>query len=312
MPKLKFDYPGAVFRKQFDDGIEMCRKAIDENPRDAAALANLAHSYIVLWCFGFIPHSEAIPRANAAITKALEIDAKNGLAHVVSGIINESLWKWHAIEPELKLGIEYAPDNALTYNWYANYLYATSRFDEAYAMADKAIALSAEPGYKVAKGAITYFVQDFKRLKKDMLDVIAGHPGYAPAYDWLGMACIQLREFDKSIEAYEKAVELSGGLAEILGGLGHAYGIAGQEQKACSVLMVMQDYADNIYIPPVQIAFVHAGLGDLDNTFKLLERAYDEKSWELIFIRTEPWFGHLQNDSRMKSIIKRMRFPHNI
>ena len=309
MQNIELEYPGYIFRKQFDDEIIKSKKAIVDNPADVDSLTKLAHAYINLWCYGFIPHSEAIPNATDAALKALEIDNKSALAHVALGLIKESLWEWGEIENELKLGIELSPYDALAYNWYANYLYATSRFDEAYVMANMAIKFSDDPGYKIGLGAISYFRQDFERLKKEMLDLIAYYPNYAPAYDWLGMAYIQLQEFDNSIEAYEKATSLSGGLAEILGGLGHAYGMAGNEKEAKRVLDKMNDYSPKIYIPPVQIAFIYAGLNDVDNTLRLLERAYSEKSWELIFMRTEPWFQHLHSDPRFESIINRMKFP---
>lgn len=303
------DYPGYIIRNQFDAEINKCQAAITENPNDAEALANLAHMYIVLWCYGFIPHAEAIPIAKDAVEKALEIDANNSTAHVSQALINESLWDWENVENELKLGLELAPDSALAHNWYANYLYATSRFDEAYATAEKAIELSPDPGYKIGLGAVSYFAQDFERLKKEMLAVIEVHPEYAPAYDWLGMAYIQLKDFDNSIDVYEKAATFSGRLGEILGGLGHAYGIAGNEAEARRVLNEMLSFDEKTYMPPVQIAFVYAGLNDDENTFRMLERAYSEKSWELIFARTEPWLEHLQDDVRMKNILSKMKFP---
>lgn len=308
MPEKSIPSPGHILRQSFDDGILRCKTTIAANPNDALPYAQLAHGYIVLWCYGFIPHAEALPLATKAIEKALAIDPKCGLAHTVSGLIKEANWQWHAIENALKLGIQYAPDDALAYNWYANYLYANSRFDAAYAMAETAVALSPDPGFKIGLGAISYFTRDFERLKREMLAVIADHPDYAPAYDWLGMAYIQLEEFDNSIEVYETAARLSGRLAEILGGLGHAYGIAGKAAEARRILNELNDYAKQVHVPPVQIAFVYAGLGEDDNTIAMLERAFAEKSWELIFMRTEPWLAHLHADPRFLHIVKRMNF----
>ena len=308
MPKSAKPSPGVLLRKPFEDEINRCKNAITTNPNDPTFYAYLAHAYIVLWCYGFIPHAEALPPATEAVEKALAIDPECGMAHTVLGLIRESHWQWDAIESELKLGIQFAPDDALAHNWYANYLYANSRFAEAYIMAETAVTLSSDPGLKIGLGAISYFTQDFERLKREMLAVIADHPDYAPAYDWLGMAYIQLQEFDKSIEAYETAAKLSGRLAEILGGLGHAYGIAGREADARNILNEMKEYAESVHVPPVQIAFVYAGLGDDNNTIAMLERAFAEKSWELIFIRTEPWFEHLHDDPRFQRIVERMNF----
>ncbi len=301
--------PGQSIRQSFNREITDCRAILMDHPNDSNTLARLAHTYINLWCYGLESYREVIPDAEQAVEKALAFDTNCGPAYTARGIIKQANRDWSGIDDELILGIQLAPDDALGYNWYSNYLYATNRFDESYAMAEKAVMLSDDPGYKIGLGAISYFTRDFRRLKKEMQAVISEHPDYAPAYDWLGMAYIQLNEFDKSIAAYETAATLSGRLAEILGGLGHAYGMAGNYREARQVLREMLSYQKDFHIPPVQVAFIYASLGDNDNVFKMLERAVDEKSWELVFVRTEPWFEHLQNDQWMISIVRRMNFP---
>ena len=139
--------------------------------------------------------------------------------------------------------------------------------------------------------------------------LIKDMPDFAPGYDWLGMAYIMLKRYDESIAVYEKAVALSDGLAEINGGLGHAYGEAGRMEDAQRVLDEMTAQRQKWYVPPVQIAFVCLGLGDLDAAFHWLDIAYKEKSWELVFAREEPWLDHLHNESRFKDIVNQMKFP---
>jgi len=63
------------------------------------------------------------------------------------------------------------------------------------------------------------------------------------------------------------------------------------------------------YVPPVQIAFVYVGLGERDRAVELLEKAYKERSWELVFIREEPWFDDLRSDPRFVDLVRRMHFP---
>jgi tetratricopeptide (TPR) repeat protein len=134
-------------------------------------------------------------------------------------------------------------------------------------------------------------------------------PNYAPSFDWLGMAYLQLKQFDKSIEVYRKAVELSDGLAEIKAGLGHAYGMAGRKDEARKVLNELNSLAEKYYIPPVQIAYVAASLDEIDETFELLEKAYIERTWDLVFIREEPWFDDFHSLPRFVDLLKRIQFP---
>ena len=75
----------------------------------------------------------------------------------------------------------------------------------------------------------------------------------------------------------------------------------------------MADYytlaAQDQYLPPVQRAFVHLGIGEYDEAIQLLEQAYKERSWFLIFIQIEPWYDPIRNDKRFNDIIGRMEFP---
>ena len=85
--------------------------------------------------------------------------------------------------------------------------------------------------------------------------------------------------------------------------------IAGKEKEAKQILDELNNYTLKYFIPPVQIAFVYAGLGEDDKVFEMLERAYKERSWELIFMREEPWFDYLREDNQFKEFVTRLKFP---
>ena len=105
------------------------------------------------------------------------------------------------------------------------------------------------------------------------------------------------------------AFELSDGTVEVGAGLGHALGLAGE----AGIAKQMADYytlaAQDQYLPPVQGSFVHLGIGEYDEAIKLLEQAYMEKSWFLIFMQIEPWYDPIRKDERFADIMRRMQFP---
>ena len=74
-------------------------------------------------------------------------------------------------------------------------------------------------------------------------------------------------------------------------------------------LITIQQLHRNHYLPPVQRAFIHIGIDEYDMAIQLLEQAYNENSWFLIFIQIEPWYDPLRNDQRFQDIIDRMDFP---
>ncbi len=308
MENFANDYPGKKFREEMDKTLLEFENKIQKNPDDASAYVGFAESNIVLWCYGFLSYEDTVPKAKTAVLKALQLSDDIGLAHTLLGLIKMSEWDWLKAEKDFKRGIELYPDNPGCHHWYALYLAAMGRLDESLIMTKRAAELKPSPDFLIGLGSIYYFAHDFEILADSMEELIKKEPGYAPGYDWLGMAYCQLKKFDKSIEVYKKAVELSDGLAEIQGGLGHAYGMAGRLKEAREVVDNLNNLAIKYYIPPVQIAFIYAGLNDTEKMFEMLERAYRERSWELIFIREEPWFDDFHSDPRFLNLIKRLNF----
>jgi tetratricopeptide (TPR) repeat protein len=201
------------------------------------------------------------------------------------------------------------PENPDAHHWYALYLSAIGKHEQALKSSRHSLSLSMDPYSDIGYGSILYFAHQFNEMVELLEETVKKTPNYAPSFDWLGMAYLQLKQFDKSIEAYRRAVELSDGLAEIKAGLGHAYGMAGRKEEARKVLNELNSLAEKYYIPPVQIAYVAASLDEIDETFELLEKAYIERTWDLVFIREEPWFDDFHSLPRFVDLLKRIQFP---
>jgi tetratricopeptide (TPR) repeat protein len=241
--------------------------------------------------------------------QAVEINNKIDKAHTALGIMKLSEWDWKGAEQEFKIAIKLSPENPDAHHWYALYLSAIGKHEQALKSSQHSLSLSMDPYSDIGYGSILYFAHQFDQMVELLEETVKKTPNYAPSFDWLGMAYLQLKQFDKSIEAYRRAVELSDGLAEIKAGLGHAYGMAGRKEEARKVLNELNSLAEKYYIPPVQIAYVAASLDEIDETFELLEKAYIERTWDLVFIREEPWFDDFHSLPRFVDLLKRIQFP---
>jgi tetratricopeptide (TPR) repeat protein len=302
-------YPGKKFREFFDFEIEKYESEVKKDPENAKNQVGLAESYINSWCYGFLSRDESLPTAKSAAITSVELDQNSAAAHTVLGIIKITDWDWAGAEQELKHGVELDPDSYKSRHWYSLFLSAMGRHKEAIHEAQIADSKKLPAGSKIGYGSILYFAHDFEKMVDLLEEAILEEPDTAPLYDWLGMAYVQLKQYDKSIEVYRKAAELSDGLAEIMAGLGHAYGMAGRHDEAHGVLDEMLAAANKWYVPPVQIAFVCLSIGDMDQAYSFLEKAYRERSWELAFMREEPWLDNLHSDKRFLDIMKRLNFP---
>jgi len=279
------------------------------DPNYAPAQVGLAEAYTMLWGFGFMSRQNALPKAEAAALKAVELDPQLAEARMALGALKMREWDWAGAEAEFKRAIELEPNHARSRHWYALFLAAMGRHEEALEQSRRANELQpSSPGMMTGRGAILYFARDDQMIRQ-MEQTVELDPKFAPGYDWLGMAYVQAGRFDESIEVYKKGVLLSGGAAEVKAGLGHAYGVAGLRREAKQILQELLALAKRKYVPPVQIAFVYLGLGEKDRALELLEQAYRERSWELVFVRAEPWVDNLRADPRFQDLLRRMNFP---
>ncbi len=60
------------------------------------------------------------------------------------------------------------------------------------------------------------------------------------------------------------------------------------------------------YVPATTIARFYTGLGDKDQAFNWLEKAYDEHAYTLVLLKIDPWFDSLHNDPRYTDLLRRI------
>ncbi len=299
--------PGARFRKPWELAANKARARIAANSGDAEAHCALAENLITLWCYGYLRREEALPGARASVAAALECSPGMQYATMLRGILEFGDWKWAEAEKSLRHARSLDESYAPAQHWLALFLAAMRRFDEAIPMSERSMEL--DEAFRLGFGSVLYFAHDFERMAVVMERMIADSPDYAPGYDWLGMAYVQLGRFDDSIRVYRRAVELGDYTVEIEAGLAHAYGLAGREKEAREILDKYLELAKTCYIPSVQVAYVAFGLNETDLGLRLLEQGYAEKSWFLAFAGAEPWLDHLRSDSRFADLIRRMNLP---
>ena len=104
----------------------------------------------------------------------------------------------------------------------------------------------------------------------------------------------------------QKARRIEDAIPEMLGALGRAYAVSGKRDKAKKVLDELKERATRSYVPPYRIATVYNGLGEKDQAFEWLERAYEERSGSLVFLKVDPMFDNLRSDSRFTALLKKV------
>jgi TolB-like protein/DNA-binding winged helix-turn-helix (wHTH) protein/Flp pilus assembly protein TadD len=291
--------------------IEYFNRAIDKDPHFALAYAGLADSYVVP--ANRLPPREAMPKAKAAAIRALELDETLAEAHVSLGRVLAAYdWDWDGAEKEYKRAIELNPRYATAHQWYGGYLSVVGRTDEA--TAERKRALELEPlsliiGFEL--GLSFYFARDYdqaiEQFQKTLeLDRNFPQPNnfLAAAYEQKGMYSEAMAEFKKSIPLTE-ASESTPSKA----GLGHLYGVIGRKSEAHVVLNELKQIAEKEYLPATNIALIYTGLGEKDQAFVWLEKAYEQRAFQLQWIKLEPRWDRLHSDPRFQDLVRRIGLP---
>jgi len=289
-------------------GLEYFNQTIEKGPSYAPAYAGVADSLSILGFFGWLPPKEAFPKAKAAALRAIEIDDMLAEAYTSLGWINYLYdWDWTVAEKAFKRALEIDPDYAIGHWWYALYLTWMSRFEEASAAIMKALEL--EPLSLVINGTlglILYFKRQYDEAIERCLKTLEMDPYYLLSHLYLGAGYMGKGMWKEAISAFKKTVALSEESPYFVGHLGSVYAMSGQRVKARKTLERLSELSKKRYVSFYYKALIYLGLGERDQLFECLERAYEDREPLLVFVKSVPYFDSVRSDPRFKALLKKM------
>lgn len=289
--------------------IELFQAALARDPGFALAHTGLADAYAVLALLEFVPPKEAFPKARAAAAKALEIDEGLAEAHASLGLVRFQYdWEWSAAEAEFRRAIELNPNYPQAHQFYADYLKAMGRFDEAIAEMHRAMELDPlSLSISTGLGHVLYLSRQYDRAIEQYRKALELDPTFVQAHLWFGRPYLQKGMFQAAIDELTQAVTLSGASTVSLATLGQAYAAAGRTEEARETLTKLIDRTKAQYVPSYWISLVYTALGERDEAFTWLDKALQERSSWLAWIKVEPRFDGLRPDRRFAALLGRMR-----
>jgi TolB-like protein/Flp pilus assembly protein TadD/tRNA A-37 threonylcarbamoyl transferase component Bud32 len=291
----------------YKKAIEYFQQATDKDPKYALAHAGLADSYLFLGSYWV----EAIPEAKAAALKAIELDPTLAEAHVALGHIRLWLdWDRAAAEAEFRRAIDIAPGSALAHNEYAMFLAAAGRVGDA--MSEIGRAQDADPGSAIVATSRGWCLL-YGRKPVDAIDqfrrTLQLEPNFVGAHWGLGAAYAQDGRHDDAIAELKQAAALSEQSPLVIGHLGFVYGTSGARRDAELMLDQLKRMSERQYVPSTAVALVRLGLGDRAAALDLLDRAFDEHDFSLVFVGVEPWFDEVRATPRFQALVRRVIAP---
>jgi Flp pilus assembly protein TadD len=257
--------------------------------------------------WGGQPPNDALSKAEAAATKATELDGTLSEGHTSLAFAK---WiydrDWAGAEREFQQAIKLRPGYPTAHHWYSYFLAAMGRFDEAIThikLARDLDELSASINTDV--GEIYCWARRYDQALEQLQEVLKSEPNFPPARNILGMTYIKLGRLSEGVAELEAARHLDGG-PRVTAALGCAYGLAGRKSDAQRMIGELERMSRKRYVSPFARALICAGLGKRDEAFALLDETDKQHSDSIVILKVYPWVDNLRSDARFPKLLQRI------
>ncbi len=294
----------------FKKAIKYFQQSIELEPKYAPSYSGMAACYCLLGGHGFelVKPSEGMPAAKKAVMESLRLDSQRAEPHAFLGIIQLKYdWDWRSAEESFERAIEINPSYSRAHIFYSFYLEAMGRQDEAIKEAKAARRL--DPLSRAAGVNLGWqYLQadnliDAKKTFEQTAEVYPNHWGVL----WgVGQYHLHLREFNEALSYFSKSIAAGGGHALPISALGYTYAISDHPDQAREALRKLEALRKEDYVSPYHLATIHAGLGENDKAFALLEEAYDLRSRSMAWLNVAPEMDGLRSDPRFEELLLRI------
>jgi len=292
--------------------IASFQQAITSDPAYAPAYSGLAEAYAMLGFRGSMPSKDALSGAKKAALKAIELDDSLAEPHASLAFIAETYdWDWPGAERQYKQALQLNPSYAQAHNWYAGYLTYTGRFNEGIAEAIRARDL--DPLSLPLNNALAGRLLAAARYDEALAQVqrtLDLDEHFAPAHQTMGWIYLHSEKQKESIREFQHALELSGAEdTDIQLDLGFACAVSGQQEEARRILVKLEQMHQQGIAPSASVAILYGALGESDQAFAWLEKAYQERDPQLTYLKAGRRFEPMRKDPRFGQFVRRVGLP---
>ena len=292
-------------------GMEYARQAIEADPLYAEAYAYISAAYSGHGLLGFLVPAATFPKAKAAALKALEIDDSLAEAHSALGIVRLYYeWDWPGAEAALRRALGLNPKNAWGHTFWSEWLLIMGRPEEAINEAQLGMELdplSASLTFNL--GLRLYYIRAYDRALEQLRKALELDPNFVWAHVYLAQVHAWKERYDESLAACEKVTGFFGRNAYSRALRGLVLSMAGGTDEAKTILNDLKKQPKLDSMALISLVDAYSVLGEKDEAFMLLERAYQERVSRMIFLGVCPTFDNIRSDSRFADLLRQMRLP---
>jgi len=289
--------------------IEYFELACEQDPGFALAYAKVAYGYVVL-AGESISSLEAFPKAKEFLARALSLDDRLAEAHNVQALIaNQYDWDWATTERSFKEAVSLSPSLAEGHVFYAWFLAAMGRFDEAISEATRAHELDpVSPFTDHICGIIYWMAGKNDRARELFTRILEIYPNFARAHLLLALLNAMESKTEEAIKEADKTISISDE-ALFREFQAQVYALVGLKEKAREILNGLLSKKFKGYASPMQIGLTYYILGEKDSGYQLMQEAHEARDASLPMMNKWPTSNVAREDPRFIELLNRMKLP---
>lgn len=290
-------------------------EATKVDPEYAMAYSGIADAYSILSDYGWMDPKEALPLAMLYAKKALGLDDDLAEAHGSLGLVLSNYkWDLAGAEKELKRAIELKPNYTPALHWYSVNLFYMRRYKEAFDTEMKALSL--DPYSRVlnmtSNNRRLLFPDRYEEAIKRYGELIQEHPDMPALRYWRAIAYVLTGAKTEAIKDAEEFVRMEGGVWTSTYSpslhLAWVHASLGNKEDAEGLIRTAITMKEKRSVSATTIGWVKVMLGDEDDGYKWLQRAFDEEDPALLYFNGSPWSKSVREDPRWKAIEEKFPF----
>jgi tetratricopeptide (TPR) repeat protein len=296
-------------RENVRKSFEYYERAIDKDPKFALAYAGMAESHLRSTVVGpgSVPAREGVPKAKAAVTKALELDDTLAEAHnALAEIKYQFDYDWPGAEKEFKRAVELNPNAAFIRLGYGFYLMSAGRFDEALAELERAQELDPSSlTINRVRGRLFYFMRQYDRAVEHFQKIVEVEPNARGVHFHLALTYEQKGMYGEAVAEHLKDASIGGYLKpEEIEAFRETFRVSGWRGYIQKWIDGERREGGSKF--PVLLAAHYTRLDEREQAFAWLEKAFDERDANLVHLKIEPGFDRLRGDPRFQDLLRRV------
>lgn len=294
----------------FDRAFSYFQFALEIDPGYAPAHAGIANVWLLRADTGYMPSAEAVPKARAAVLRALELDETHAEGH---STLANLLWiydrDWPAGEREFRRALELNPNSADAHFMFADFLISMKRFQDWAPELPRVLELDpVNPFFHCFYGWHLVYLNRCDEAVAQLREALAAAPDFSSAHMGLWGAF-----YRKGMR--EEALAEAGRFFAVLGDReveealwrGHANGGYCAAMRCGAETLV--DRSKRSHVPAVRIARLYAHAGEKDQALEWLGRAFEQAETPLVHLSVAWDWDILRGDPRFDDLLARLGLP---